>query len=57
MSMIKRYIPIEGITHNVIWSKIVIRRFLKYFRKKYRWRLKYWQRFDILKDFHLIQKG
>lgn len=47
---------VEDIIHNVIWSKIVIRRFFKYFRRKYRWRVKYWQNFDVLKDFCLVKK-
>jgi hypothetical protein len=47
---------IEGIIHNVIWAKIVIRRFLKYFRKKYRYRKKYWEYFNIEKDFNLLNK-
>lgn len=46
---------IEDIIHNVIEAKIVIRRFLKYFRRKYRWREKYWQHFKFLKDFHLVK--
>ncbi|MDA3840363.1 MAG: hypothetical protein PF572_04700 [Patescibacteria group bacterium] len=40
----------------MIGAKMVIRRFFKYFRKKYRWRKKYWQYFDVLKDFHLLEK-
>ena len=44
---------IEPTIHNVISSKIIIRKFLKYFREKYRWRKKYWLYFSIKKDFHL----
>ncbi len=40
----------------MIRRKIIIRRFFKYFRRKYRWRKKYWQYFDVLKNFHLIEK-
>jgi len=47
---------IEGIVHNVIEQKIIIRRFLNYFCKKYRRRKKYWKSFKIIKDFHLIEK-
>jgi len=51
----KKLLCIEDIIHNVIGAKIVIRRFLKYFRRQYRWRVKYWQHFDVLKDFHLVK--
>jgi len=47
---------IDGIIHNVILRKIIIRRFLKYFRRKYRWRKKYWEYFDIEKNFNLLNK-
>jgi len=48
-------LSIEGIIHNMIDTKIIIRKFFKYFCRKYRWRKKYWQYFDVLKDFHLIK--
>jgi len=54
--MYKNYPYIEGIVHNVIEQKIIIRRFLNYFCKKYRRRKKYWKSFKIIKDFHLIEK-
>jgi hypothetical protein len=54
--MLISFLIIEGIIHNVIWAKIVIRRFLKYFRKKYRYRKKYWEYFNIEKDFNLLNK-
>ena len=56
MSSKKFQTSIEGIIHNVIGQKIIIRRFFKYFRRKYRWRKKYWQYFDVFKNFHLIEK-
>jgi hypothetical protein len=45
--------PIEDTIPNVLLSKIIIRKFLKYFRKKYKWRKKYWEYFNFKKDFHL----
>lgn len=56
MSRLKLNKFIDGIIHNVIFCKITIRRFLKYFRKKYRYNRKYWDYFDIEKDFYLIKK-
>jgi hypothetical protein len=47
---------IEGIIHNVILAKIVIRRFLRYFRNKYRYRKQFWQYFEIKKDFKVLTK-
>ena len=47
---------IEGIIHNVILAKIIIRRFLRYYRKKHRSRKKYWQYFCIEKDFKILIK-
>ncbi len=44
---------IAGIIHNVIFSKIVIRGFLKYFRVRYQKNNEYWEYFQIEKDFHL----
>ena len=44
---------IEDTIHNVILSKIIIRKFLKYFRKKYKWKEEYWKYFEFEKDFHL----
>ena len=56
LSITNRNVIIEGIVHNVIEQKIIIRRFLNYFCKKYRRRKKYWKSFKIIKDFHLIEK-
>jgi len=44
---------IEDTIHNVTFSKIIIKKFLKYFKRKYGWRNKYWKYFQIEKDFHL----
>jgi hypothetical protein len=37
----------------VTFSKIIIRKFLKHFKKRYGWKNKYWRYFEIEKDFHL----
>ena len=49
-------INIEGIIHNVILSKIIIRRFLRYFRNKHRLRKRFWQYFEIEKDYNILIK-
>ena len=49
-------IYIEGIIHNVILAKIIIRRFLRYFRRKHRSRKQFWQYFEIEKDFNILTK-
>ena len=47
---------IEGIIHNVIWHKIIIRRFLRYFREKHCCRSMFWHYFKIEKDFNVLIK-
>jgi hypothetical protein len=47
---------IEGIIHNVIWQKIIIRKFLKYFRNKYFCLSMFWHYFEIEKDFNILIK-
>jgi len=47
---------IEDIIHNVILAKIIIRRFLKYFRRKYKRNKEYWRHFNIEKDFNILIK-
>ena len=47
---------IEGIIHNVILVKVVIRRFLKYFRNKHRSRKQFWQYFEVGKDYNILIK-
>jgi len=56
MSSLKKCLVIEDIIHNVILAKITIRRFLRYYRKKYRFRKKYWEYFEIEKNFNLLVK-
>ncbi|HAM88951.1 MAG: hypothetical protein US83_C0002G0051 [Candidatus Falkowbacteria bacterium GW2011_GWC2_38_22] len=49
-------IAVEGIIHNVIFYKIIIRKFLKIFREKHAWNYRYWQIFFIDKHFKIMLK-
>ena len=56
MSIVNKIVYVEGIIHNVILAKVVIRKFLRYFRLKHRSRKKFWNYFKIEKDFNLLIK-
>lgn len=56
MKIIFQVWGIEGIIHNVILNKIIIGKFFKYFRRRYRFAKKFWHYFEIEKNYSVLIK-